>query len=112
MKISIISSVAAIGLFWAGQTPAITLTEWGTSASASSADCTLLNCSKLDFLGLNPIIAGPSNGGLNQTSAELLDYVNPDGRGTVSASIALQGGLSIPLLKARAESVDVTRWLV
>jgi hypothetical protein len=54
----------------------------------------------------NPIIAGPSDGGLNQTSGALLDYVNPDGRGTVSASVALQGGLSIPLLKARAESVD------
>jgi hypothetical protein len=111
MKSSIVSSIAAIGLFWVVQTPAITLTEWGTSASASSADCTIVLCSKTDFLLFNPIIDGPSDGGLNQTSAALLDYVNPEGRGTVSASIALQGGLSIPILKARAESVDANGWV-
>lgn len=111
MKSSPISFIVAIGLFWVGQTQAVTLTQWGTSVSASSADCTFLNCSKFDFLFTNPIIDGPSNGGLNQTSAQLLDYVNPDGRGTVSASIALQGGLSIPVLKAKAESVDANGWV-
>lgn len=59
----------------------------------------------------NPIIAGPYNGGLNQTSTQLLDYDNLDGRGTVSASVALQGGLSIPILKAKAESVDANGWV-
>jgi len=111
MKSRVISSIVVIGLFWFGQAQAVTLTQWGTSASASSADCSLLNCSKLDFLFLNPIIDGPSNGGLNQMSAQLLDYVNPDGRGTVSASVALQGGFSIPVLKARAGSVDANGWV-
>ena len=111
MKRRLISTIAIIGLFWIGQTQAVTLTQWGTSASASSADCTILGCSKLDFLFTNPIIDGPSNGGLNQTSAELLDYANPDGRGTVSASVALQGGLSIPELKAKAASVDANGWV-
>ena len=111
MKRSVISTIAAIGLFWIGQTQAVSLTQWGTSASASSADCTFLTCSKFDFLLTNPILDGPSVGGLNQTSAELLDYVNPEGRGTVSASVALQGGLSIPVLKAKAESVDANGWV-
>jgi len=111
MKRSPVYCIVIIGLFWFGQTQAVTLTQWGTSASASSADCSVLGCSKLDFLFLNPIIDGPSNGGLNQTSAQLLDYENPDGRGTVSASVALQGGVSIPQLKARAASVDDNGWV-
>jgi hypothetical protein len=111
VKPSVILSILAIGLFSVGQTQAVTLTEWGTSASASSADCSVLTCSKTDFLFFNPIIDGPSNGGLNQTSAELLDYANPDGRGTVSASVALQGGLSVPILKAKAASVDANGWV-
>lgn len=111
MKSRLISTIVVIGLFWIGQTQAVTLTQWGTSASASSADCTILGCSKFDFLFTNPIIDGPSNGGLNQTSAQLLDYVNPDGRGTVSASVALLGGLSIPELKAKAASVDANGWV-
>ena len=111
MNCRISAGIAAIGLLCVAQTQAVTLTEWGTSASASSADCSLLNCSKSDFSGINPIIEGPSVGGLNQASAELLDAVNPDGRGTVSASVALQGGLSIPLLKAKAESVDANGWV-
>jgi hypothetical protein len=111
MKSRLISSIAVIVLIWVGQTQAVTLTQWGTSAGASSADCSVLNCTKIDFLIQNPIIDGPSNGGLNQTSAQLLDYVNPDGRGTVSASVALQGGLSIPELKAKAASVDANGWV-
>lgn len=111
MKSKVISSIVAIGLLWVGQTQAVTLTQWGTSASASSADCTFLICSKSNFLFTNPILDGPSDGGLNQTSAELLDYINPEGRGTVSASVALQGGLSIPVLKAKAESVDANGWV-
>ncbi len=111
MKRSPVYCIVIIGLFWFGHTQAVTLTQWGTSASASSADCSVLGCSKFDFLFLNPIIDGPSNGGLNQTSAQLLDYVNPDGRGTVSASVALQGGLSIPQLKAKAASVDDNGWV-
>jgi hypothetical protein len=111
LKRSIIFSILAIGFFSVAQTQAITLTEWGTSASASSADCSTFNCSKIEFLSFNPIIDGPSNGGLNQTSAELLDYANPDGRGTVSASVALQGGLSVPILKAKAASVDANGWV-
>ena len=112
MKRRIISCIFVIGLFWIGPAQAVTLTQWGTSASASSADCSLpgFGCSKLDFL-FNPIIDGSSNGGLNQTSTQLLDDVNPDGRGTVSASVALQGGLSIPELKAIATSVDADGWV-
>jgi hypothetical protein len=111
VKTGVIPSVLVLGLFAVGQAQAVTLTQWGTSASASSADCTFLACSKFDFLFANPIINGATNGGLNQTSAELLDYANPDGRGTVSAAVALQGGLSIPILKAKAASVDANGWV-
>ncbi|MCP4128846.1 MAG: hypothetical protein GY753_17585, partial [Gammaproteobacteria bacterium] len=110
MKSRVISGIIVVALFWVGQVQAVTLTQWGTSASASSADCSVLNCSKLDFSLFNPIIPGPSNGGLNQTSTQLLNHVNP-GRGTVSASVALQGGLSVPLLKAKAASVDNNGWV-
>ena len=110
MKSRVISSIIAIAWLWVGQAQAVTLTQWGTSASASSADCSVLECSKSGFF-LNPIIAGPSNGGLNQSSAQLLDHVNPDGRGTVSASTTLQGGLSVPLLKAKATAVDNNGWV-
>lgn len=111
MKSRNIGCIVVVCLFCVGQAQAVTLTQWGASASASSADCSLLSCTKLDFLFFNPIIAGPYNGGLNQTSTQLLDYDNLDGRGTVSASVALQGGLSIPILKAKAESVDANGWV-
>lgn len=113
MKNNVIRSIVAIGLMWAGQTQAVTLTQWGTSAGASSADCTnpALPCDKFGFLLGNPIVEDQSNGGLNQTSAQLLDYANPQGRGTVSASVTLQGGLSVPLLKAKAESVNADGWV-
>jgi len=111
MNSRVINSIVAIGLLWVGQIQAVTLTQWGTSASASSADCSILNCDKFSFLLGNPIIEHTSTGGFNQASAELLDYDNPLGRGTVSASVALQGGLSTPLLKAKAESVDANGWV-
>ncbi len=111
MNSRVISTIIAITWLWVGQAQAVTLTQWGTSASSSSADCSVLNCSKLDFLLFNPIIPGTTNGGLNQTSAQLLDDVNPEGRGTVSASVTLQGGLSVPLLKAKAASVDGNGWV-
>ena len=88
-----------------------TLTQWGTSAEAASADCAILNCSKNDFFLSNPIIPGPIAGGLNQTTAQLLDYVNPNGRGTVSASAEVQGTFAIPVLKAKAESADANGWV-
>jgi len=90
---------------------AVSLTQWGTSVQAASADCSDTSCSKLDFLISNPIILGPTVGGLNQTSAALLDYANPDGRGTVSASVQVQGSFAIPVLKAKAESVDEDGWV-
>ena len=62
------------------------------------------------FIGVF-LLSGTVVGGLNQTSAELLGDVNPDGRGTISASVELQGGLSIPILKAKAESVDDDGWV-
>jgi hypothetical protein len=37
--------------------------------------------------------------------------MNPDGRGTISSSVELQGGLSIPILKAKAASVDADGWV-
>ncbi len=111
MKSRVISGIIVIALFWVGQVQAVTLTQWGTSASASSADCSVLSCSKFDFLLFNPIIPGSSNGGINQTSTQLLDHDNPEGRGTVSASVALQGGLSVPLLKTKATSVDNNGWV-
>jgi len=49
MKSRVISSIIAIALFWVGQAQAVTLTQWGTSASASSADCSVLECSKFGF---------------------------------------------------------------
>ena len=112
MKRAFEIGITAILLFWVAQTHAATLTEWGVTASASSADCSILSCSKDDFLFfLNPIIDGPSAGGLNQTSAQLLDYVNPDGRGTVSSRVELQSGISIPILRAKAASVDANGWV-
>ena len=110
MNKNIVKTLALIAIFWVVQVQAVTLTQWGTYAGASSADCTILDCSKFGFL-FNPIIPGAVVGGLNQTSAELLGDVNPDGRGTISASVELQGGLSIPILKAKAESVDDDGWV-
>lgn len=90
---------------------AVSLTQWGASASTASADCSLLNCSKVDFLLFNPIVPGTGSGGLNQVSASIIDDAAPQGRGTASASADIAGGFGVPVLKARAESVDANGWV-
>jgi len=111
LKKYLLAFITVFIILGSSQVFAATLTQWGTSVKAASADCLNANCSKLDFLISNPIIPGPTVDGLNQTSAALLDYANPDGRGTVSASVQVQGSFSIPVLKAKAESVDADGWV-
>lgn len=111
MKPFFIGCITVVGFLANAQAIAVTHTQWGTSAEAASADCTILNCSKADFLFFNPIIQGPIDGGLNQTKAELLNYDNPEGRGTVSASAEFQDSFAIPVLKAKAHAVNANGWV-
>ena len=81
MKRSPISFIVAIGLFWIGQTQAVTLTQWGASVSASSADCTFLNCSKFDFLFTGFGVGIDSQGNILVTGLQTkpdLDYSDYD----------------------------------
>jgi len=41
MKHSVVRCLVVIGVFWLGQSQAVALTRWGTSASAAAPDCTL-----------------------------------------------------------------------
>ncbi|MCK5189451.1 MAG: VPLPA-CTERM sorting domain-containing protein [Methylococcales bacterium] len=111
MKKVLMVFITVFVLLGSSQVFAVTLTQWGTSVEAASADCSNNDCSKLGFLFTNPIIQDQTVGGLNQSSAALLDYENLDGKGTVSASAQVQGSFAIPVLKAKAESVDADGWV-
>lgn len=41
MKCSVVRCLVIIGMFWLVQSQAVALTQWGTSAGAAAADCSL-----------------------------------------------------------------------
>jgi len=114
--------VAAAFLAFSATVPAATLpTEWGVVATTVHADCTLLFCDAASFGALlNPIVAGPHTGGLNQTFASQINVVQEHdtilegtiNMGLASAEVSIDNAsVNVPILRARASSTSSNGWV-
>ena len=72
---------------------AVPLTEWGARAGTSVSDCPSF-CTNFNF--------GPTDGGVGQLTASSTVL---ESRGDADGFAGLTGGLSVPVLRARGESI-------
>jgi len=119
MRMSRLITITLIATGWLlsmEASAAVSLTEWGATARTYSADCTgglSGDCSSFLTISLED---GESVGGSGDTtttigSAIAGSAVGQKGRGTAGAEVVIPASdLSIPTLRARAESTDGDGW--
>jgi hypothetical protein len=127
LRVAVLVLGALVGQQASAQT---TLAQWGVSALTSYADCSVLvfaNFESCNLSNSSVVLGGgwtpisEQSGGLNETFAERLDVAQiryaafafgDVDMGITSAQVQLDGdNVSVPILKAKAESYDDNGWV-